>query len=143
VRSSWVVKSLAANGVAWLADASTLWVLHQVFGVWTEVATFIGLSVGLSASFLLNRRFAFRDSAMSLGGSLLRYAVAMAALMTLHSVVVGQLVDRFGLPLMAGKIAADVTIMLGGQLLVLRYLVFPRNKGGSRSASGQGSAELI
>lgn len=126
--SWWVVRSLAIGAVASCVDYSLVWVCAVLMGVPSAVAAACGLSVGTTVNFGLNRRFAFGDSHHPLGGAALRYAAAFGALMLVHASAVGAMADRFGVPILLAKLLADVTLLLGGQLLLLRYIVFPRNK---------------
>jgi putative flippase GtrA len=125
----WPVRSLAANAVAGVGDYATLLTCAKVLELPSALCAFLGLCVGLSVSFLLNRRFVFRDTATSLGGALLRYAAAVACLMSVHAASVGLLTDRVGLHIALAKALSDATLLTGGQLLLLRWFVFPRNKG--------------
>ena len=138
----WPVRSLTANAVAGMGDYAVLLICAKLLGLPSAVSAFLGLCTGLSASFLLNRRFVFRDTAVTLGGALLRYVAAVACLMSVHAAAVGLLTDRVGLHILVAKVLADATLLTGGQLLLLRWFVFPRNKGAAAVAVSAGPAEL-
>jgi putative flippase GtrA len=140
----WPVRSLTANTVAGVGDYAVLLTSAKLLGLPTAVCAFLGLSVGLSASFLLNRRFVFRDTSATLGGALLRYVAAVTCLMSLHAAAVGLLTDRIGLHIVVAKMLCDATLLTGGQLLLLRWFVFPRNnKNAAAVAVSARPAELV
>lgn len=121
-------RSLCIGAVASTVDYSVLSLLGLVLGVPAAFASFAALSVGTTVNFALNRRYSFRDNQSGLAGAAARYAAAFGCLMVLHSASVGMLTDRLAVPLLLSKLVSDVTLLLGGQLLLLRYVVFPRNK---------------
>jgi putative flippase GtrA len=122
--NGWVARSLLANGGGSLLDWLTVLTLVKVLHAPAALGTFCGLAIGCVASFLLNRRFAFRSDAPA-GPQVLRYALGMGTLMALHAFTVAMLVDHLGVSLVLVKLGADLGIMATGQLLVLRLFVFP------------------
>ena len=93
-------------------------------GAPTRVAAMAGTLVGAGLSYFLNRAVAFRDDGPK-RRSLPRFAVVTIVASAIH----GQFVVWFrglGLPYIAAKMAADVIVYSVGQLLLLRYVVFPR-----------------
>lgn len=114
--------------MAALCDYTLLLTTAKVIGWPTPICAMVGVSVGASVNFLLNRRLAFRDSRSSVAGAALRYVAAIGCLMILHATAVGVLTDRLEVPIVLSKLISDVTLLAGGQLLILRYVVFPRNK---------------
>jgi len=142
VLDGWAARSLAASGVASLGDYSVLLVCAKLLRLPSTVSAFLGLCIGISSSFLLNRRFAFRQSSATFGGALVRYLVAIGCLIPLHAVTVGLLTDRVQIPIVLAKLLADATLLAGGQLLLLRYVVFPRNKDARSAVSASRAAEL-
>jgi putative flippase GtrA len=135
VGERWVVRSLVANALASTGDYAVLLTCAKVLGLPSSVCALLGLSVGMTGSFLLNRSFAFPHNAASLGGALARYVAVIGCLMSLHAAAVGLLTDRLGMPIVAAKLLCDAILLAGGQLLLLRYVVFPRNKD-ARAAVG-------
>ncbi|MGQ0507111.1 MAG: GtrA family protein [Myxococcaceae bacterium] len=121
--SSWIVRSLSVNAGGSLLDWLTVWALVQGLEASTSSSTLAGLLMGCTFSFILNKRFAFKAQGPA-GPQVLKYAMGMAVLMALHSSLVGLLVDRFGIPLIAAKLCADSGIMATGQLVLLRQVVF-------------------
>jgi hypothetical protein len=89
--------------------------------------------VGASVGFTLNRGVAFRDAGPVIP-AILRYVAAFGLLMALHAGAVGVLTGPWRIPLVLAKACADVSLLAGGQLLLLRYIVFPRNKGAAEVA---------
>lgn len=124
----WVVRCLAVGAVSSACDYSLLWVTAVVVRLPTPLCAMIGVSVGSTVSFLLNRAISFRDSHNTFGGAALRYAAVIGSLMIVHATAVGLLRDRAHWPILVAKLVADLCILTGGQLLLLRYVVFPRNK---------------
>lgn len=117
------------GAVAAACDYAVLMLCAFVLEFPSAVAAMCGLAVGATLNFLLNRNYAFRDCSANLGTTAVRYAAAIGCLMALHAPAVGMLTDRLELPIIVSKLIADVTLLAGGQLLLLRYVVFPRNKG--------------
>lgn len=96
-----------------------------------------GVVGGAATSFLLNRRFTFREAG-PVWGPVLRFAAGTLALAAVHAAVVTWLSASFSAPLLLAKYAADVGVLLGGNLLLLRYVVFPA----PRARPGPGAAGL-
>jgi hypothetical protein len=88
----------------------------------------MGLLVGASVGFTLNRGVAFRDAGPVLP-AILRYMGGFGLLIALHAGAIGVLTGPWNFPLVLAKACADLSLLAGGQLLLLRYVVFPRNKG--------------
>ncbi len=124
---SWVTRSLAAGGVATALDILTLLACVKLARLPTPVGAGLGVMVGAVWAFWANRRFAFKDSQGALGPQALRYSVATGVAMLVHAALVGWLADHVGVPVVLAKLAADVAVFTVGQLLLLRYLVFPRS----------------
>jgi putative flippase GtrA len=108
-----------------VADYALLTTSTLLFGVRTVLGAALGTTTGAIINFLLNRRFAFGQHAAPVGPQLLRYTVAIAALLGVHALCLAALRDRLGVPLLAAKVACDLTFMVAGQLLLLRHVVFP------------------
>ena len=88
-----------------------------------------GMVVGSIVSFIANRYFAFPDSGLQLGKSAVRYFVQLGISIIIHGQVVTYLHDSKGFPYVPSKFAADVMVLTIPQLLILRYLVFPKRRG--------------
>ena len=125
---SWIVRSLAVGAVSSGVDYALVYGTSTFLAFPAAFAALCGLGVGTVTNFLLNRRFAFKDSGAGWAGAAVRYFGALGCLMLVHATAVGLLTERAGLHILLAKLVADVTLLSGGQLLVLRYIVFPRNK---------------
>jgi putative flippase GtrA len=125
-RNLWAARSLlvgAASTVLDLCIGGTLLWLDAP----TRAAAMTGSLSGAAFSYFANRAFAFGDGDRG-PGSLVRYVLITVVQSTIH----GQFVVWFsawGLPYVAAKMSADVLVFSVAQLLLLRYVVFPRRKG--------------
>jgi putative flippase GtrA len=113
------------GAVATLLDLTVLLMLVKGLRLPNPLAAMAGVAVGATFSFFANRQLAFTDRSAELAPQALKFAWATALGMGAHGVVVYQLADRLGMPVVLAKLAADVVVFSVGQLLVLRYLVFP------------------
>lgn len=140
----WAVRSLAVGAVSSTCDYSALLTSAKVLHWPSPICAMLGVALGATVGFLLNRTVAFKDSQGSFAGAALRYAAAISILMMIHATVVGLLTDRAKWPILAAKLLGDVTILAGGQLLLLRYIVFPRNKArAAPTITAQRAAEIV
>jgi putative flippase GtrA len=126
VVDSWATRSLAVGGVATGLDVGVLLLALQA-GAPTPIAAMLGVLVGAAFAFVANRRFAFRDEGDVLA-QLSRYAVSTAGAMLLHGGLVWWLSDRVGVPVVLAKLGADFLVFTCGQLVLLRFVVFPKKK---------------
>lgn len=141
VWGSWATRSLAVGGVATVLDILTLLACVKLARLPTPVGAGLGVMVGAVWAFWANRRFAFKDSQGPLGPQVLRYGVTTGGAMLVHAALVGWLADRVGVPVVLAKLAADVAIFTVGQLLLLRYVVFPRSAPPVPPAASPGPVE--
>lgn len=125
--NSWATRSLAVGAVATCLDLLVGWAMLSM-GFETRMAAMTGVSVGATFAFLANRYFAFREHDAKLASPLFRYVLTTALAMVVHGQVVVILRDRFGVPFMFSKLGADLMVFTFGQLLLLRYVVFPKPK---------------
>lgn len=123
---SWATRSLAVGGVATIIDVAILLFLVHVFAWPNPAASAAGVTVGCTFTFFANRHFAFRDHAPELAPQMARFVVSTLVAMVLHAWLVWLLADRVGIHVVLAKFAADLMVFTGGQLLVLRYFVFPK-----------------
>ncbi len=121
----WVLRSLLASSVGTAVDYALLTTSVLIFGVRTVLGAVLGTTTGALINFFLNRRFAFAAHRTPVGPQLLRYVIVIAALLAVHAVSLAALRDRAGVPLLAAKVACDLVFLVGGQLLLLRHVVFP------------------
>lgn len=125
--SSWATRSLAVGAVATVVDVA-LGTTLLALGAPTRGAAMTGSIVGAAFTFLANRYFAFRDHAPALAAPAVRFVAVTLLSSALHGQVVVMLRDQAGVPFVVSKLIGDVLIFTFGQLLVLRYIVFPKKK---------------
>lgn len=124
---SWASRSLAVGAVATVLDLG-LGTLLLSLGAGTRWAAMAGIGLGGLFSYFANRAFAFKDAGAPGPGSALRFALVTAGASLLHGQLVVWLRDAFGVPFVLSKMASDLVVFNLGQLLLLRYLVFPRRE---------------
>ena len=122
---SWAVPSLMVGAVATLVDVGVLLAALRWLHASTAKAAMLGVAVGSTVAFLGNRRFAFRSSARAWLPEALRFLLGTLAGMSVHAMLVRTLADRLGVPVVLAKLASDVCVFTFGQLLLLRFFVFP------------------
>jgi putative flippase GtrA len=94
----------------------------------TSCAAMLGGVSGTIATYVLSRSFAFKDSDASVSKSAPKFLAAIVAGMLIHGQVVYFLRDVVGVAFVPAKILADMLVFLGPQLVVLRWVVFPKRK---------------
>jgi putative flippase GtrA len=96
----------------------------------TRAAAMTGTVLGAVFTFVANQRFAFKDSGshLTLSRSMVRFAAATLFASVVHGQLVVWLRDTFGVPFVPSKIVSDVLVFTLGQLVLLRYVVFPKAK---------------
>lgn len=122
---SWAVPSLMVGAVATLVDVGVLLAAIRWLHASTAEAAMLGVAVGSTVAFLGNRRFAFKSSARAWLPEALRFLLGTLAGMSVHAMLVRTLADRLGVPVVLAKLASDVCVFTFGQLLLLRFFVFP------------------
>ncbi len=120
----WAVRSLLIGAIATGCDLGTLIFLVQAFGLDPVPGAALGVAVGATVNFALNRRFAFAGQGGKLWPQLFKYALTIGAEMSVHATVVFFLSDEWGLNYVLAKLSADVLVFLGANLAVLRWFVF-------------------
>lgn len=126
---SWAVPSLMVGAVATLVDVGVLLGAIRWLNASTAAGAMLGVAVGSTVAFLGNRRFAFPGSASAWVPEALRFFAGTTAGMLLHAALVRALADRVGVPVVLAKLASDVCVFTIGQLLLLRFFVFPARRG--------------
>jgi putative flippase GtrA len=126
---SWATRSLAVGAVATFIDVAVLLLLVTVAHAPNVVGAMAGVMVGGAFTFVANRHFAFRDHTPNLAPQAMKFVLATGAAMVVHANFIYFLCDRMGLHVVVGKVIADIAVFSVGQLLVLRYFVFPKAKG--------------
>lgn len=123
---SWATRSLAVGAVATALDVLVLLACVKGLGLSNPAGAVVGVVVGGTFAFFANRYFAFRDRQPGMAKPAVRFVLATLVAIAVHAWMVGLLADRMGVPVVLAKLAADVAVFSVGQLLVLRYIVFPR-----------------
>lgn len=122
VKNLWVTRSLVVGAVSTVLDLG-LGGLLLWLGAPTRWAAMAGTLAGSVFSYFAQRAFAFRDQE-PMRRTLPRYALVAVTASTVHGQVVVWL-SGWGLPYVAAKLTADVLVYSVGQMLLLRYVVFP------------------
>jgi putative flippase GtrA len=122
---AWAVPSLLVGAVATTVDVAVLLAAIRWLHASSAGGAMLGVAVGSTVAFLGNRRFAFRSSARSWVPEALRFVAGTTVGMLLHAALVRTLADGMGLPVVFAKLVSDVCVFTFGQLLLLRFFVFP------------------
>ena len=125
---SWATRSLAVGGVATALDVMVLLTCVKWLGMRNPVGAMVGVTFGSTFTFFANRHFAFRDHQPRLAPQAIKFALATGSAMVVHASLVWLLADRWLVPVVFAKLIADLCVFSVGQLLMLRYLVFPKQK---------------
>lgn len=123
--SNWTVRSILIGAVGSVVDLCVLLTAAKLLMLSAPLAAALGVSLGATTNFLLNRRYAFNVQGQPISGPALRFAAGTAVLVALHAGVVATL-TQYNAHLLVAKYSADVLVLLGGNLLLLRYFVFPK-----------------
>ncbi|HEX4622679.1 MAG TPA: GtrA family protein [Myxococcaceae bacterium] len=90
----------------------------------------IGVTFGSAFTFFANRHFAFRDHHPDLAPQAMKFILSTCVAIVIHASLIYLLADRLRIPVVIAKFMADIIVFSVGQLLVLRYFVFPRAASG-------------
>jgi len=116
------------GAVATLVDVGVLLAAIRWLHASTAEGAMLGVAVGSTVAFLGNRRFAFRSSARAWAPEALRFLAGTLVGMGVHAMLVRTLADRLGVPVVLAKLVSDVCVFTFGQLLLLRFFVFPARR---------------
>jgi putative flippase GtrA len=125
----WAGLSTILGSVSTVFDLGLVILLVQVFHFNPAAAAPIGVFFGSSVNFTLNRLFAFRDSRGHVALQAMRYFIGTVVAASVHAGVVYLLTNRLHLYYVLSKFVADILVFTGGNLLLFRYLVFPKTHG--------------
>jgi putative flippase GtrA len=139
---SWATRSLAVGAVATMLDVAVLLVCVKVIGMPNPAGAMVGVLFGSTFTFFANRHFAFRDHNPKLAPQAAKFAMATAVGMIAHAQIVYMLADRMGIPVVLAKLGADVVVFTVGQMLLLRYFVFPKKSAAKDAAAEQATSAL-
>ncbi|MBL8913455.1 MAG: GtrA family protein [Archangium sp.] len=123
----WLARSLAIGVVSVSLDLSMGGVVLWLGGP-TRLAAMCGTTVSSTITYFANRHLAFRDSTSRLAPSAMRFALMALVTNLIHGQVVVWFRDGSGIPYAFAKMLADMLVITGPQLLLMRYWVFPRPK---------------
>lgn len=124
VMASWAARSLQVGALATIVDVCVLLVCKKVLNLPTPVGAAIGVAVGSTLAFFLNRAWAFRARGTPVAGQAVKYVISTLIAMSIHAPLVGILADWLDVPVVVAKLAADVLVFSVGQLLAMRFLIF-------------------
>jgi putative flippase GtrA len=129
VMQSWAARSLQVGALATVVDICVLLVCKKVLKLPTPVGAAIGVGVGSTLAFFLNRSFAFRAQGTPVAGQAVKFIISTLIAMSIHAPLVGILADWLDVPVVVAKLIADILVFSIGQLLVLRFLIFKKTHG--------------
>jgi putative flippase GtrA len=127
VLASWAARSLQVGALATVLDICVLLVCKKVLKLPTPVGAAIGVAVGSTLAFFLNRRWAFRAQGTPLTGQAVKYVISTLIAMSIHAPLVGILADWLDVPVVVAKLIADVLVFSVGQLLAMRFVIFRKS----------------
>ena len=125
---SWATRSLAVGAAATALDIMVGLVCLHLLGLSTRIGAMTGVAIGGAFTFFANRHFAFKEHNPALAKPAFKFVVATGLGMVVHGQLVVLMRDHAGIPFVLAKMIADMGVFTFGQLLVLRYLVFPKGK---------------
>jgi putative flippase GtrA len=123
---SWATRSLAVGAVATAIDVTIGSILVFVFDVGTAVSAMCALAIGSTLNFLGQRRFAFNEQKVAMPAA--KWATMTAVQLVVHGQLVHVFRDWWGVPYPLAKMGSDVIVFGVLQLVLLRYVVFPKGK---------------
>src|SRR4029079_7405310 len=107
-------------------DVCVLLVCKKVLKLPTPVGAAIGACIGSTLAFFLTRSFAFRAQGTPVAGQAVKFIISTLIAMSIHAPLVGILADWLDIQVVIAKLLADVLVFSIGQLLAMRFLIFPR-----------------
>ena len=125
---SWISVSLIGNLVGTVFDLAVVITLVQAAHFNAAVAAPCGVFVGATANFFVNKIFAFKDSHGHTGAQFARFLGGTAIAAAVHAGLVHILTNKLGLFYVFSKLIADVLVFTVGNLFLLRFFVFPKNR---------------
>lgn len=126
--ASWATRSLAVGAVATAIDVGVLLVCVKLFQMANPVGAMVGVLIGSTFTFFANKYFAFRDHNPGMAPQAAKFVLATAIGMLAHAQFIYLFADKLGVHVVLAKFAADILVFTVGQMLVLRYVIFPKKK---------------
>ena len=133
VMRSWAARSLQVGALATVLDVCVLLVCKKVLKLPTPVGAAIGVAIGSTLAFFLNRSFAFRAQGTPVTGQAVKFIISTLIAMSIHAPLVGILADWLDIQVVLAKLIADVLVFSIGQLLAMRFLIFRKSMKASQS----------
>ena len=127
VMRSWAARSLQVGALATVVDVCVLLVCKKVLKLPTPVGAAIGVAIGSTIAFFLNRSFAFRAQGTPVAGQAVKFIISTLIAMSIHAPLVGILADWLDIQVVIAKLIADVLVFSIGQLLAMRFLIFRKS----------------
>jgi putative flippase GtrA len=122
----WAGMSTLFGSFATVFDLGLVILLVQLCHFNAAVAAPIGVFFGSAVNFTMNRLFAFKDSRGHVVYQAMRFFAGTVVAAGVHAGVVYLLTDRLHVHYVISKFAADILVFTGGNLVLYRYLVFPK-----------------
>jgi putative flippase GtrA len=122
----WATRSLAIGAGATVVDVTIGTLLVSVAHLPTRASAMLALGVGTTLNFLAHRYFAFREHNPKLASPAMRWLLMTVVQTIVHGQLVVMLRDWWGVPFVPAKMAADLVVFSAAQLLLVRYVVFPK-----------------
>ena len=123
----WAARSLGVGALSTVLDLCmgglVLWA-----GGPTRAAAMSGIAVGATFTYFANRHFAFKDHQEPVAKSGLKFVLVQVVLGLMHGQVVVWLRDSLGIPYAFAKMMADLMVVTGPQLVLMRYFIFPKQR---------------
>ena len=123
----WGSRTLMIGAVSTTLDLCTGGLVLWLGGP-TRAAAMAGTTVGSTFSYFANRYFAFQDHEEPVARSGIKYFLMQAVLGVLHGQVTVMLRDHAGIHYVASKMMADMLVVTGPQMVLMRYFIFPKRK---------------
>lgn len=132
LKDLWAIRSLVVGVGAVLIAVVLGWVVLGLGGP-TRLATMGGLAVAWVFTYVANKTWAFSDSDASVAGSTVRFVLMAVGTTLVHGQVVVWLTEGVGLPWTVAKLLGDVLVVTVPNLLIMRFIVFPRRARAERT----------
>lgn len=124
---SWVTVSLVANLVATVFDLGLVIALVQLGHLQPPLAAPLGVALGATVNFTINKVVSFRDVRGHWASQLLRFFGGTAVAATIHMGLMYLLTTKLHVFYVISKLLADVMVFTVGNIVILRFLVFPES----------------
>jgi len=125
---SWMTVSLIGGLVGTVFDLGLVIALVQAAHFNPAAAAPLGVALGATANFFFNKILAFKDSHGHTGTQYLRFIGGTALAAGVHAGLVHLLTNKLGLFYVFSKLIADMLVFTAGNLVLLRFVVFPKNR---------------